>query len=78
MWELMHIFRDYDVKSGLRVLNLSYFKYLHVVTHHIVSHLERRDIDDIHEGILDTEDAADLSVLTLQELLHGYAFHLTN
>ena len=74
--ELVNIVRHNNIKLAVRVVNLSNLQDLHVVAYYIVSHLEGRDIYNVHEWVLHCKDPADLCILSLQELLHAHTLHL--
>ena len=76
VWELLYILRDDEMKPGIRRLNVPDLQDLQVVTHDISGEGERRDIDDFHVGIAKSENTGDLSILPLQELLHGHSLEL--
>ena len=78
MRELLDVVWNYYVKLAVRILNLPNFKDLHIVTDYVIGHLEGRDIYDINLGVLDSEDSADLRVLSLQEFLHTHPLQLCN
>ena len=67
-----------DVQSALRVVDISDLQDLHVVANHISRHLKWRDVNDVHVGVPQRKDAAQLRVLSLEELLHRYPLELFN
>jgi hypothetical protein len=76
IWEFMDIIWNDDIDPPMRVVNLADLKDFHVVASDIISKLEGRYIDDIDIRVFDSEHSGDLSVFSLEELLHGNTLEL--
>lgn len=76
MRKLIDIIRCQNIKPTIWVINVSYFKDLHIVTDYIICHLEGRNINYIYIRIFNTKDSTDLSIFSLQKLFHGYSLQL--
>ena len=68
--EPINVLRDDEMDSLVSTLDIADLENLCVVTEYIRCHLEGRNVDYINVRVLGSEYATDLSVLTLQELVH--------
>ena len=74
----MDIIWHHDIDPPMRVVDFADLKDFHVVPGDIIGKLEGRYIDDIDIRVFDSEHSGDLSVFSLEELLHGYALKLVH
>jgi len=68
--EPINVLRDDEMDSLVSTLDIADLENLCVITENIRGHLEGRNVDYINVRVLGSEYATDLSVLTLQELVH--------
>ena len=78
VWEALNVLRDDKLDAFHTVLYVTNLENLSVVSQYIRGHLEGRHIDYVHIWVLSSENAADLGVFSLQELVHGDAFRFFN
>ena len=74
--EPVNILWHNELNSVAWSVDTSDLQDLHVVSHHVGGQLEWTHIDDVHVFVLDGEDARQLWVLSLKELLHGDPLYL--
>ena len=77
-WKFDIVFGYNEVQPWSWVINLSDLYNLHIVSNNIISKLERRNINNINIRVFHAEYSSNLSVLSLQKLLHRHSFHFSN
>ncbi len=78
VWEPVDVFRDDEMHTFIATVNVSDLEDLRIVAKYIRSHLEGRNIDDVNVRVFGSKDSADLSVFSLQELIHRDSFGFFN
>lgn len=73
--KLFNVFGDDEVHSVGDAILVPYFKDLHIVAQNIWGHLVWRDVDDFNVRVFGGKNPAQLSIFSLQKLLHRDAFH---
>ena len=63
--EPVNIFRHYELYPVAGCVDAANLQYLHIVSHHIRSHLEGTHVNDIYVRVLHCKNSAELRVLTL-------------
>jgi len=76
MRELGNIVWHNNRQPVLCRVDLSDLQNLHVITEDITGHLERCHVDNLNIRVFQTENSAQLCVLSLQELLHRNSLKL--
>ena len=78
MMELDVVFWDDQVEALLWLLDLYQFQDLHVILVDFTGECEWTHVDHVNVGIFHGEDAHDLSIFLLLQLLDGHPLYFTS
>ena len=76
--EPVNVFWHHKVHSLVSTFNVTDLQDLGIVAKHIRCHLERWNVNYIHIGVLGGKYSTNLSIFTLQELVHWNSFAFLN
>ncbi len=70
VWESVDVFGNYEMHTFIATVNVSDLEDFCIVAKNIGGHLEGRNINDVDIWVFRSKNSADLSVFSLQELVH--------